>query len=171
MSSLVTAQWNLDNAAQSGIDIARGALQAATSDNVQALAILSCERFGNTIAMSIDARRKIEHSEVPTPLPSVLGFLQVTIGYSTNDSTTYLGRSIAGLQFLGLACALLQAMDSFNSGLTVHAMLEESAADKTLAPTEKQIVDLVRSIEPRCSRSGLGDEVVARARSRQGHRA
>ncbi|KAJ3522047.1 hypothetical protein NM208_g13025 [Fusarium decemcellulare] len=75
-------QWSLDNSAQSVVSVAKGALQAATSDNVQLLAILSCERFGNTIAMSPDTRRKMEHSVVPTPPPAVLGFLQATVGHS-----------------------------------------------------------------------------------------
>ncbi|KAK0661624.1 hypothetical protein QBC41DRAFT_35686 [Cercophora samala] len=156
----VSPQWSLDTTAQSGINIARGVLQAATSDNVQPLAIMACERFGNTIAMSIETRRKMEHSVVPTPPPAVLGFLQVTVGFAANDSATYFGRSLAGLNFLGLVCTLVTVMDTFNSGLAVHAMLEESAADKTLLPTEKQVIELLKSIEPRCYKSCFATEVV-----------
>ncbi|RSL42599.1 hypothetical protein CEP53_012103 [Fusarium sp. AF-6] len=156
----LSLQWSLDNSAHSVVSVAKGALQAATSDNVQVLAILSCERFGNTVAMSPETRRRMERSVVPTPPPAVLGFLQVTIGYSANDCVTYFGRSMAGLQFLGLACALVTTMDAFQSGLALHAMVEESAADKTLVPTEKQIIDLLKSITPRCSRSGFANEVV-----------
>ncbi|RTE70879.1 hypothetical protein BHE90_014718 [Fusarium euwallaceae] len=155
----LSLQWSLDNSAHSVVSVAKGALQAATSDNVQVLAILSCERFGNTVAMSPETRRRMERSVVPTPPPAVLGFLQVTIGYSANDCVTYMGRSMAGLQFLGLACALVTTMDAFQSGLAVHAMVEQSAADKTLVPTEKQIIDLLKSIKPRCSRSGFANEV------------
>ncbi|RSL77079.1 hypothetical protein CEP51_009385 [Fusarium floridanum] len=155
----LSLQWSLDNSAHSVVSVAKGALQAATSDNIQVLAILSCERFGNTVAMSPETRRGMERSVVPTPPPAVLGFLQVTVGYSANDCVTYFGRSMAGLQFLGLACALVTTMDAFQSGLAVHAMVEESAADKTLVPTEKQIIDLLKSIKPRCSRSGFANEV------------
>ncbi|RSL60232.1 hypothetical protein CEP54_006872 [Fusarium duplospermum] len=155
----LSLQWSLDNSAHSVVSVAKGALQAATSDNVQVLAILSCERFGNTVAMSPETRRRMERCVVPTPPPAVLGFLQVTIGYAASDCVTYLGRSMAGLQFLGLACALVTTMDAFQSGLAVHAMVEESAADKTLVPTEKQIIDLLKSITPRCSRSGFTNEV------------
>ncbi|RSM07034.1 hypothetical protein CEP52_005409 [Fusarium oligoseptatum] len=155
----LSLQWSLDNSAHSVISVAKGALQAATSDNVQVLAILSCERFGNTVAMSTETRRRMERSVVPTPPPAVLGFLQVTVGYAASDCVTYLGRSMAGLQFLGLACALVTTMDAFQSGLAVHAMVEDSAADKTLVPTEKQIIDLLKSITPRCSRSGFANEV------------
>ncbi|RMJ12253.1 hypothetical protein CDV36_008118 [Fusarium kuroshium] len=155
----LSLQWSLDNSAHSVVSVAKGALQAATSDNVQVLAIWSCEGFGNTVAMSPETRRRMEHSVVPTPPPAVLGFLQVTIGYAASDCVTYLGRSMAGLQFLGLACALVTTMDAFQSGIAVHAMVEESAADKTLVPTEKQIIDLLKSIKPRCSRSGFANEV------------
>lgn len=79
--------------------------------------------------MSIETRRKMEHSVVPTPPPAVLSFLQVTVGFAANDSVARFGRSLAGLHFLGLICSLVSVMDTFNSGLAVHAMLEESAAD------------------------------------------
>ncbi|KAK4196576.1 hypothetical protein QBC40DRAFT_351674 [Triangularia verruculosa] len=158
--SVISPQWSLDTTAQSGITLAKGLLQAATSDNVQPLAILACENFGNTIAMSTETRRKIERSVLPTPPPAVLGFLQVTIGFSANDSISYLGRSLAGLQFLGLACTLVTVMDSFPSGVALHAMLEESAADKTLLPTEQQVIDLLKSIEPRCHKSGFAIDVL-----------
>ncbi|VBB84388.1 Putative protein of unknown function [Podospora comata] len=132
----ISPQRSLDTTAQSGITIARGVLQAETSDNIQPLAILACERFGNIIAVSIETRRKMEHGVVPIPPPAVLSFLQVTVGFAANDSVARFGRSLAGLHFLGLICSLVSVMDTFNSGLAVHAMLEESAADKTLLPTE-----------------------------------
>jgi len=47
----VQAQWNLDQTMGLALSVARGIFQAATNDNVQPLAILACENFGNTIAM------------------------------------------------------------------------------------------------------------------------
>jgi len=63
----IQAQWSLDATSTSVYSVARGVLQAATSDNVQPLAIIACERFGNTIAMSQEACRKMEVSVLPTP--------------------------------------------------------------------------------------------------------
>jgi hypothetical protein len=155
----IDLQWNLDHTAKSVIEVARGVLQAATTDNVQVLSILACERFGNTIAMSPDTCRKIERSVVPTPEPAVLGFLQATIGYAANDSTSQLGQSIAGVQFLGLASALVTTMGVFKSASALQVMLQTSAADKTMVPTGRHVGDLLERIEPRCHKAGFSDEV------------
>lgn len=76
------AQWGLEKTADSAISISRGLLQAATSDNVQPLAIMACERFGNTLAMCPETCRKVEKTVLPTPPHAVLKFLQGTVGYS-----------------------------------------------------------------------------------------
>lgn len=65
-----------------------GIFRAATTDNVSPLALLACERFGNTVAMSQEACRKIETFVVPTPVPATVQFLRAFVGYSTDDCTT-----------------------------------------------------------------------------------
>lgn len=151
--------WNLDHTSTSAVHVAKGLLHAATTDNVQPLAIMACEQFGNTVAMSPDTVRKIEHSVVPTPQPAILTFLKSTIGYSANDCTSYLGKSLAGLQFLGLAAALVTCGDMFKAADTIQSMLISTARDKTLVPTVRQVQQLLLSIEPRCHRSGFADDV------------
>lgn len=156
----VQPQWSLNQTSSSTIEIATGLMRAATTDNVQPLAILACELFGNTLAISPEALRKVEHSVLPTPKPAVLSFLQSSVGYSANDCASQLGKHTAGLQFLAFATALITTMGSFESGTIIHAMLASSAKDKTLLPTVRQIRDLTASIEPRCCRASLAEDVV-----------
>lgn len=71
----VQLQWRLDSSANSALSVARSIFQAALNDNVQQLAILACERFGNTIAMCPETCKKIDLLDVPNrgtdprPLP------------------------------------------------------------------------------------------------------
>lgn len=135
------AQWSLDATSNSVFSISRGLLQAATSDNVQPLAILACVKFGGTIAMCQETCRKIEGSVLPTPPPAFVHFIQGTVGYSRDDCATHLGKSMAGVQFLGLAAALVTTMGEFEAANALLLMMRGSAADKTLLPTTKQLRD------------------------------
>lgn len=155
------AQWGLEKTADSAISISRGILQAATSDNVQPLAILACERFGNTLAMCPETCRKVEKTLLPTPPHAVLKFLQGTVGYSPNDCATYFGTSSqAGLQFLSFATALINTMNTVGSAKCIHHLLVKSASDKCLVPTLLQVEDLIESLEPRCRLSRFTDEIL-----------
>lgn len=157
---VVQLQWGLEKTSTSTLEIATGLLRAATTDNVQPLAILACEQFGNTLAISPEAIRKVEHIVLPTPKPAVVTFLQSTIGYSANDCASQLGKNTAGLQFLALATALITTLGCFKSSLAIHEMLASTAKDKTLLPTARQVRELLESIEPRCSRASMMDDVL-----------
>lgn len=152
-------QWNLDHTASDGLRISKAILQAATSDNVQVLAILACEKFGATLAMSQATNLKVERDVVPSPDPSPLAFLKLYIGYSANDCVLQLGKSHAGIQFLGLASALVATMDHLNTASVIQSMIMEAASDKTLVPTVRHVRDLVSSIEAKCLRAGFANEV------------
>jgi len=156
----VQAQWSLDTTSTSVLSVARGVLHAATSDNVQPLAIIACERFGNTIAMSQETCRKMEVAVLPTPKPATVQFLRGVVGYSPNDCATQLGKSLAGVQFLGLASALVNTMSPFNAGVALELMLKNSAADRTLLPTARQLKDLLASLEHRCIQARFMDFVI-----------
>ena len=135
-------------------------MQAATTDNVQVLALYACEKFGATLAMSPDTVHKIERLVLPTPEPAAVKFLKATVGYSKNDSASYLGRSLAGQQFVALAAALVTTMGPFRAAEAVQAMLVSSATDKTLVPTVTQLKDLLASLQPRYHSIGYPDEVL-----------
>ncbi|VUC37623.1 unnamed protein product [Clonostachys rosea] len=90
------AQWSIDRTATDIVSVGIGILRAATSDNVQPLAILACEKFGNTLAMCQETILKIEHSVVPAPEPATLKFLKSSVGYFAGDTVSQLGQSAAG---------------------------------------------------------------------------
>jgi hypothetical protein len=160
MALQVQAEWSLNASADSVLQVARGVMRAATSDNVQPLAILACEQFGNTIAMSPETCRKIEKVVLPSPPSAPVQFLRAAVGYSANDTATQLGRSLAGVQFLAIAAPLVTTLGPFEGGKALEVMLRQSAADKTLLPTVRQLKELLACLEPRCHLSGFADSVV-----------
>lgn len=159
-SSPIQLQWELGRAADTTLSVARGIIRAATSDNVQALALLACEKFGATLAMCPETCSKIEKLVKKSRTSAVLKFLPVAIGYSANDCASELARSLAGIQFLALAAALVTTLGPYNGGNALEAMLKSSAADKTLLPSARQLRDLLASLEHRCVLSGFADSVV-----------
>jgi len=134
-------------------------MSAATSDNIQALALLACERFGATLAMCPETCDKIERLIVKVPMP-VRVFIGAYIGYSAGDSAAQLVKSKAGVQFLALAAALVTTTSPFQGGLALEVMLENSATDKTLLPTSRQLKDLLAVLEHRLVASRFADTVV-----------
>ena len=83
--------------------------------------------------------------------------MKAQIGYSANDSATQLSRSLAGIQFLGLAAVLTSSMNAFEGANALSEMLTASASDKTLLPTARQLKDLLAVMEHRVLRSGFTD--------------
>ena len=132
-------------------------MRAATSDNVQPLALMACEKFGATLAMCPETNKKMEDLIIRVSGPKYVRFMSAQIGYSANDSATQLSRSLAGVQFLGLAAALISSVDMFQGANALSAMLMDSASDKTLLPTARQLKDLLGVMEHRVNRSGFTD--------------
>ena len=132
-------------------------MRAATSDNVQPLALMACERFGATLAMCPETNKKMEDLIIKVSGPKYVRFMSAQIGYSAKDSATQLSRSLAGVQFLGLAAALISSVDMFEGANALSAMLMASASDKTLLPTARQLKDLLVVMEHRVNRSGFTD--------------
>ncbi|KAI1348350.1 hypothetical protein F5Y01DRAFT_214171 [Xylaria sp. FL0043] len=158
-SQLVQAQWSLNQTSDSVYGIARGVLQAATSDNVQPLALMACEQFGNTLAISRETRLRIERTVLPTPEPVTLRFLKVKIGFMKHDCAVQLGSNQAGLRFLALASALISSISEWKCADALLLMLENTTSDKRLLPTTRHLADLMSSLESRCSLSGFADVV------------
>ncbi|PMD37951.1 hypothetical protein L207DRAFT_491552 [Hyaloscypha variabilis F] len=145
-------QWELNRSLDSTLSVARGVIQASTSDNVQTLALLACERFGATLAICPETCRKVEDQiiRLQTPTSAVVSFLSTVIGYSKDDCASQLARSLAGVQFIALATALLTTGSSYHGGEALAHMLRTSAADKTLLPPARHLKDLLASIEHKC---------------------
>ncbi|RWA07339.1 hypothetical protein EKO27_g7756 [Xylaria grammica] len=159
MGGLVQAQWSLHETSDSVYGIARGVLQAATSDNVQPLAILACEQFGNTLAISRETRLKIERIVLPTPEPATIQFLKLKVGFMKHDCAVQLGSNQAGLRFLALSAALISSVSAYRCAEALMLMLESTTSDRRLLPTTRHLVDLMSSLEGRCHFSGFADIV------------
>ncbi|TRX93148.1 hypothetical protein FHL15_006016 [Xylaria flabelliformis] len=158
-SQLIQGQWSLNESSSSIYGITRGILQAATSDNVQPLAILACEQFGNTLAISQETRLKIERTVLPTPEPVSLQFLKIKVGFLKHDCAVQLGSNQAGLRFLALAAALVSSLPPFTCAQALASMLEATTTDKQYLPTTRQLTDLMSSLEGRCRLAGFADVV------------
>jgi hypothetical protein len=157
-SGPLALQWSLDQTAISALSISRGIIAAATSDNVQPLALHACERFGHTLAIASETRAKIERL-IKTPKP-VATFLGTYMGYSAGDCATQLVKSLAGVQFLALAAALVTTVSPYQDEITLETMLRRSAKDKTCVPTASQLKDLLAALEDRCVQSRFPETVV-----------
>lgn len=158
----VQSQWALDSTAQGSLSVLTGLLKAASSDNVQALALLVCEKFGGTLAMSSQTIRKVETTIVPTPPPATVAFLRASIGFSTNDCATQLGGSKQGQRFLGLAAALVTTVGPFNGAKALGIMMEASKIDQSqdnLIPTTRHLTDILQSLAARSLRCGFRETV------------
>ena len=124
---------------------------------MQALALIACEKFGATLAMCQETNKKMEDLIIKISGPKLVRFISAQIGYSADDCATQLSRSLAGVQFLGLAAALVPSVGTFEGADALSVMLLASASDKTLLPTARQLKDLLRVMEHRVNRSGFND--------------
>lgn len=149
--------WSLDSTASTTISVFKDVMRAATSDNVQPLALIACEKFGATLAMCPETNKKMEDLIIKVSGPKHVRFMRAQIGYSANDSATQFSRSLAGIHFLGLAAVLTSSVDMFDGANTLSEMLMDSASDKTLLPTARQLKDLLVVMEHRLVRSGFTD--------------
>ncbi|CEJ55131.1 hypothetical protein PMG11_01406 [Penicillium brasilianum] len=156
----VQMAWSLSESSQSAFSVFRGVLAAATSDNVQVLAIMACEKFGTTIAMSTQTTTKVLSTIVPSPEPTPISFLKSYVGFFKGDCASQLGTSLAGTRFLGLAAALVTTIGPFNGASALDIMLKHSATDLTLLPTVRHLNDLLVSLEARSYGCGFADSVL-----------
>lgn len=157
-SAPLALQWSLDQSATSTLSLSRGLIAAATSDNVQPLALVASERFGGSLIICSETRAKVERL-IKTPKP-VATFLGAYIGYSAGDCASQLVKSVAGVQFLSLAAALVSTMGTYQSSLALEAMLWNSAMDKTQTPPASHLQALLSAVEYRCVHSSFAETVV-----------
>ncbi|KPM43551.1 hypothetical protein AK830_g2978 [Neonectria ditissima] len=159
-NSPVSAQWSLSSTSTSALQILKGVMRAASSDNIQAEAIIACEELGSTLAMSTITIDKVVHTIIPTPDPIPISFLKATVGYAAHDCATQLGTSQAGVRFLGLAAALVTTVGPYQGAKALEAMFVSSKAKLTDVPSTRQLRDVLASLEPRCLRSDFSHSVI-----------
>ena len=155
----VSLLWALAQTTADVLGVSRGILEAATTDNVQALALLACEAFGATLPMSTESKSKAHLLCSRDHTSSTLNFLKAKIGYSRGDSGWQLARSDAGLRFLGLAACML-SQDHWISAEMLRGLITETAEDRKLVPTAHQIKSLLGVLEYRLAKAGFADNVL-----------
>ncbi|SPJ78063.1 uncharacterized protein FTOL_06452 [Fusarium torulosum] len=156
--SSIQAKWKINKSDQELL--AKQVLVVAARDNVQAVALIACQQFGSTIYICDETTSKVATDIVATPQPDTILFLKASVGYRSFDSTTWLGESVEGLRFLGLAAALIPSLDLIDGAKVLNTMLRSSASDQMLLPTVRQLKDLLGSLQPRSYRARFSDSVV-----------
>lgn len=157
---LVTTTWALTESSRDVLSVSRGIMQAATSDNVQVIALAAAEAFGATIAMSQRTLMVTEKSASRRDTSAVLEFLQAQIGWSTYDSAYQLASSDAGLRFLGLTAVLITARNPLHGAETVETLMRNTAGKNQILPTLGQVMDLINAIRPKMCQARFADKIV-----------
>lgn len=75
-----TLQWSLDSTVGEAMTFGTGLMRAATSDNVQPIALLACQEYGVKLAMSQEVRLKMEQVAKLKHTSHVLNFFKAKIG-------------------------------------------------------------------------------------------
>jgi hypothetical protein len=101
----IAPQWELTQTTSGVVQIAKGFMIAATADNVQVQALLACESFGNTLAISRHVAEKFDRIVFRQSRSSTLDFLKATVGYAKGNSLRMLGKSRAGINFPMPSCS------------------------------------------------------------------
>ena len=151
--------WALAQTVEGALNVSREAALAAFDDNIQPLALLACEKFGATLAISTFTQRKIEamlRKQAATPVQK---FFQVKIGYAKGGAIGALSTSSGGIRFLCLASALVSGSSNFDAAIALESMIRDTAEDKAMSPTLYQLKDLLDVLEPRLNRARFLDEV------------
>jgi hypothetical protein len=151
--------WALAQTVDGALKLSREAALAASDDNVQPLALLACEKFGATLAISSFTQRKVEamlRKQAATPIQK---FLHAKIGYAKGGSIGALSNSSGGIRFLCLASALISGSSNFDAAIALEGMIRDTAEDKAMSPTLYQLKDLLDVLEPMLNRARFLDEV------------
>ncbi|KAL6714543.1 hypothetical protein ACLMJK_007968 [Lecanora helva] len=155
----IMLQWSLDKTSRDVVGVARGILEAATTDDVQVLAMLACENFGAIVAMSPESCHKAFLLCNRSHKSAMISFIKVQVGYRKGDCGWQLAQSDAGLRFLGLAACLI-SLGSWDGAVILHNLIYSTASDKRLVPTSQHLKKLLQALESRLSTSGFTESAI-----------
>ena len=155
----VTPSWALQQTSESVLLITRGVLQAATSDNIQPLALLVAEAFGNTLAICQQTQMLVEREAGKRHVSHVIRFLQAQVGYAANDPAAQLSSTSAGVRFLSLVTALLCTSSTFMASQAIQLMIKATSSDEQLFPTVIQMQTLIKALEYKLNKLGFSDSI------------
>ncbi|KAL9108962.1 MAG: hypothetical protein Q9227_006358 [Pyrenula ochraceoflavens] len=151
----VQIQWDLESTVDSTLKIALNFLKIATSDNVQPFALLACEKFGNTLPICRATRKRIEQEIGARRDPIFLSITKAMIKQAGGETFEQLSSNVAGLNFLSLAAALMASSDLHEASSTIQQLIDRSARNKKLVPSEFHVYHILEVLEPRLSRLGF----------------
>lgn len=155
----LATQWALDRTADGALKVTWGLVRAITSDNVQLLPILACQKFGATLAMSPEALDNVRKRVLKTPDHRVVKYLKTLVGWNPDDAASIIGGTHAGVRFLGLASALASSIELYDGGVAIGKMLAKTGENANDIPYASHLSDLLAALQPRCSLSGFADVV------------
>ena len=158
-SRAVTGTWAISQSVTDALSISKGMVVAATSDNIQIIALLACEGFGATLPMCAESCAKAHQLCSRAHESTIVSFLKSQIGFQAGDSGWQLSQSDAGLRFLALAACLL-TIDSWRAAELLRKLITSTAADKRLIPTSQQIKQLLTAVNYRLACSGFADNII-----------
>ena len=159
--SLVNLTWALNETVNGLVAIAKSVLQAANEDNVQPIALLAAEAFGNTLAMAQDSCIRTEKEMRRSHVVRQVKFLNSVIGYSGTDSASQLAKSGPGVRFLALASTLIYLPSYEKAARALELMITSSAGENQIVPTVGQLEVLLKTLEAKLMRLAFGDRVMA----------
>ena len=160
LSADPSLQWSLDQTAGGVISITRGLIQAATSDNVQILALLVSEQFGTTLPINTTTRIKVERT-AKQKHSQPLRFLKTQIEFSAGDLADVLSRTDGVVRFLCFAAILVSwGIKSIQSAELLEILARQMLKLDQPLPTLLQLDDLLRALRPKLLSSGFLTEVI-----------
>ena len=152
--------WALSETAGGVLTVSKGLLEAASSDNVQPLALLSTEAFGTVLPISPETRTKIETLANRGYTSHVLNFVKATVGYKKNDCVWQLAQSDGGIRFLCFA-ATLYTMGNSEAALRLDQLLQKTQKGAMRRPTLHHLQALIDVLEPKLKISDFAAGIAA----------
>lgn len=149
--------WSVDTTVGKVLSISSDIIRTCTSDNVQPLAILACERFGAQLAICSETRLKVEQLARRKHAFQFVKHLEASIGFMSGDAADYFASSDAGARFLGLATVLYSLGTNFQAAQALHYLLDQFSSADQMLPTIIQLKDLFEALEPKLKCSGFTD--------------
>ncbi|KAK5293230.1 hypothetical protein LTR99_010157 [Exophiala xenobiotica] len=150
--------WAISDTANTTVTIARGLLEAATSDDISPVALLACASFGSLLPVSPETRLKIEQLARRNHTSHVLNFIKAQIGYRKDDSVEQLSRSDSGIRFLCLV-ATLCTLDRYDAADRLDSLLQATQQGFQIRPTIRQLQVMLDSMKTKLIMSDFATSV------------
>ena len=94
--SPINFSWSVDTTANKILSIGSNVLRVCTSDNIQPLALLACEKFAAQLAISSEVLLKVERLGRRRHTSHLFRYLESSVGFVPGDAADYFAASDAG---------------------------------------------------------------------------